>query len=98
MGRIGDGGPTGGHTTPLEAPNQSDPGIFRRSFLKSLGPQEDSESSAVVDVSLASILRFKDDHVMHTSVLERETKRRRRPNYNGSKRRFWAAQPSEKRE
>lgn len=77
--------------------------MARRNFLGSMGTgpgsgQKCVASGAAVDFSLHSIVKFKNNQLMHTGIGDNIQKKRLRPNYNGRKRRFLAALPVERRE
>ena len=82
----------------------------RAAFLRSLGaasdPQRDvvqtpsNSNRKVVDLTLESVVRFRDDNFEHTAHLADEGSKQtlgRRPNYDNRKRTFLARQPPDRR-
>ena len=78
------------------------PPDVRGGFLKNLIPQVQERASVelkVVNLTLESLLQFRDDHVEHTAHQAPPPQKLfgRRPNYNNRKRKLFAAQPIERK-
>ena len=90
-------GSKGAPQTPVPIGDGSE--MVRRNFLGSLGAASSKDRDPpYVDFSLHSILTFKDDRTLHTALEEKKETKRKRPNYDGRRRRLWAMQPPERRE
>lgn len=93
----------------LKASSASSGLVERREYLKTLapvsGPSEggsgDGKFQKPVNFSLESLLLFKDDNAIHTTLAKSVASTdflRKRPNYDSRKRKFMAAHPPERRQ
>lgn len=70
----------------------------RVAFLRGVLTSRPRAEPRTLDFSLETIIRFKNDHMMHTAATKVAPQLpRRRPNYNNKKRRFLAKRPQERR-